>query len=219
MSLDEFGTTKSASSDPTPRNYDEPNVSSNGYFDPNNADKDITSPRQWVYVDSDKFSSIGKTIKKLESKIYSISVNNRTEAFVFSEVSVKTDSLVRFTDSIIDTTMKEIEDFWGKEKEFKKYGFTHHRGYMLYGPAGGGKTSLLNIIMSEAVKRGSLIFVCDCNPKMFISAIREFRKVEPERNAICIFEDIATRICFNILTEILTLAKCLMLLQPIIPKY
>jgi len=42
-----------------------------------------------------------------------------------------------------------VEDFLNSEKEFKKYNLPWKRGIILHGPPGGGKTSLINTIISE----------------------------------------------------------------------
>ena len=103
--------------------------------------------------------------------------------------NVNVDDLIEFPDSVSDKIIKEIEDFWNKSKAFEKYGFLHRRGYLLYGPAGGGKTSLVQQIIKKIIDRKGLVFICD-NPPTLASALSVFREIEPNRNIICIFEDI-----------------------------
>jgi hypothetical protein len=52
---------------------------------------------------------------------------------------------LRFADERYEEVLTEIHDFWTEERKekFKKMGFTHKRGIILYGEAGVGKSRLL----------------------------------------------------------------------------
>ena len=68
-------------------------------------------------------------------------------------------------------------------------GFVHYRGYLLYGPHGSGKTSIVQIICKNVIEEDGIVFVCK-DPNDFLEGVRKFRIIEPNRKIICLFEDI-----------------------------
>lgn len=167
----------------SPRNPYEKNTS------PDDADDDvvISSRTQWAKVGATSFKAVGKTQKILVSGVYVIKSDNGEPIFEKSDVNV--DSLIEFPDSKTDKILKEVEDFWKNGEIFKNYGFLHRRGYLLYGPPGGGKTSLVQQIIKRIVKQKGIVFMCG-HPGVTSMGLKAFREVEPNRNAVCIFEDI-----------------------------
>jgi SpoVK/Ycf46/Vps4 family AAA+-type ATPase len=121
--------------------------------------------------------------------VYSITIDRNDDRPIFVRRDVKTDGIVSLQESITKSVIKEIETFWGKEKLFKSYGFLHRRGYLFYGPQGTGKSSVVKQIMEDVVRRGGLVFLCD-NPKFLNQALITLRQAEPERQLVCVFEDI-----------------------------
>jgi SpoVK/Ycf46/Vps4 family AAA+-type ATPase len=142
---------------------------------------------QWAYCGPNEFVSIQKTRKTLESGVFRIKVKNNEIIIYKTEINV--DDLLEFPDSLSNTILTEIEGFWNKAANFKKYGFLHRRGYLLYGPAGGGKTSLVQQIIKKIIDKTGIVFICD-NPSVLALALAAFREVEPNRNVVCIFEDL-----------------------------
>lgn len=147
----------------------------------------ISSRCQWAKAGPTSFKAVGKTQKTLVSGVYSIFSDNGDPVFEKSDVNV--DSLIEFPDSKTDKILKEVEDFWKNGDVFKEYGFLHRRGYLLYGPPGGGKTSLVQQIIKRIVKQKGIVFMCG-HPGTTSMGLKAFREVEPNRNAVCIFEDI-----------------------------
>lgn len=161
-----------------------------GLFDDADADKDLffkVKKSQWALCGPGEFLAIQKTQKCLTDGVYRIkSVNND---IVFYKTEINIDDLLTFPDSVGDNILSEIDDFWNKSEAFKKYGFLHRRGYLLYGPAGGGKTSLVQQILKKIIERRGVVFLVD-NPTLLGLGLAQFREVEPNRNVVCVFEDI-----------------------------
>lgn len=141
-----------------------------------------------------------KIKKELPSGVYKINFDNQEGNFIFTPANVSTDEIYRFSESISDQILKEVDDFWEREEIYKKYNFTHKRGLLLEGPAGNSKTSTINLLIKQLLERKGLIFL--------VNSLKEFqvlyealptivRKIEPTRPIITIIEDIDQIIAAN----------------------
>ena len=150
-------------------------------------DKPMTRRVQWGAHSFGEWVGVGSTQPKLKAGVYRIqSVRND---YVFAVQCVNVDSLMEFPDSKTDTLLKEIEEFWNRGKIFKEYGYLHRRGLLLYGPAGGGKTSLVQQVIKKIIDRGGIVFLCG-HPSILGGGLKVFREIEPDRPVVCVFEDI-----------------------------
>lgn len=138
------------------------------------------------------FIPTSKTFKKLGAGIYRLQHINDMLSFV--KHNIPTDTLLRLPDSKSDEVLAEIEKFWSLKEKFKKHGFSHKRGILLWGPPGGGKTSTINLLMNQMVKSGGVVFLGDVPPDWLIYSLPKFRQVEPDRQAIVVLEDLDTLI-------------------------
>ncbi len=121
---------------------------------------------------------------------YEVSQDDRGN-YYFEIQPIKTDELLRFSDSLADEILSEIDRFWELKKQFEINKFSHRRGYLLYGPQGSGKSIIVQQIIEGIVNRGGIAIWVDKNPKMITTAIVEaLRIVEPTRPIVVIFEDI-----------------------------
>lgn len=144
---------------------------------------------QWENNGGSQYFGCGKTKPKLAPGLYTL-FNTPNRGIGFSRNPVLSDEIIRFEDSVANTVLHEIDDFWQKGKLFKQYNFLHRRGYMFYGPPGSGKTSLVAQIVDNVIGNEGVAFLCDTNPSTVESALRTFRDVEPNRPLVCLFEDI-----------------------------
>lgn len=156
--------------------------------DPEQPSVDNTSKMtQWAIRGSGEYQGIQKTQDTLPPGVYRIKVVNGNTIFCKTDVNI--DNLMEFSDWIGNSLLKEIEDFWSRSRRFAHFGFLHRRGYLLYGPPGGGKTSLVQQIIKRIIDRNGIVFICDV-PDIMADALRIFREIEPDRNIVCIFEDV-----------------------------
>jgi SpoVK/Ycf46/Vps4 family AAA+-type ATPase len=102
---------------------------------------------------------------------------------------LQVDDLMEFTSSLPAQMLTEMDSFWSLGPRFKSQGFLHRRGYLLHGPQGSGKSSVVHQVVRHIVAAGHVAFFCD-NPDVFVLAVQQFRKVEPDRPLVCVFEDI-----------------------------
>lgn len=147
----------------------------------------VAKMTQWAVCGSDEYQGIQSTRDRLSPGVYRSKTRNGN--VIIFKTAVNVDDLMEFSDWIGDSLLKEIEDFWSRSQLFEHYGFLHRRGYLVYGPPGGGKTSLVQQIIKRIVDRDGIVFICD-NPDLMADTLKVFREIEPNRNIVCIFEDI-----------------------------
>ena len=154
-----------------------------------NEDEDkALRPTQWGAIQTDTYKALSVTRQRLSPGAYTITrdMNDGQPIFVKKDI-VADKGLV--SEGLSAKIITEIKDFWKKGDLFKKHGFLHSRGYLLYGSAGVGKTSIVHQIMQDIIADGGIVFICG-NPTFFMSGLKVFRQTEPERKAVCVFEDI-----------------------------
>lgn len=143
---------------------------------------------QWTPWAPNTYIAVSETERKLPPAVYMVQLTNQGEC-VFKRQLVCVDDFIEFPNSPTANVMKEIEVFWNRGTEFKKHGFLHRRGYLIYGPAGGGKSCAVQQIMHKIISGGDIVMLCG-SPALLASGLAAFRSVEPDRKIVCVFEDI-----------------------------
>lgn len=146
------------------------------------------SYNQWQVLGNDSFTACSSTSPTLPPAVYKTEIDDRGR-LLFQKMKIHSDDLLDFPNSPYGQIITEIEYFWTRERIFKENGFTYKRGYLLYGIQGGGKSSVVNQVAFNLIKRNGLVLICH-RPKQLIMALDHIRKVEPERPIVCVYEDI-----------------------------
>jgi len=146
--------------------------------------------KQWAEISPGTYTGIGKISKILPSALYRVSMDDRGN-YYFEIQPIKTDELLRFSDSLADEILLEIDKFWELKKKFEDNKFSHRRGYLLYGPQGSGKSIIVQQIIEGIINRKGIAIWVDRSPKIIAAAIvGALRIIEPDRPIVIIFEDI-----------------------------
>lgn len=143
--------------------------------------------RQWAKV-GDTFFPAEQTVDSLEPGQYHVEYSHHRGIF-FSPKPINLDNLLILPDSASEEIINNIEQFWTREDVFRKLGFLWKRGVLLFGPAGSGKTSTLQLITKKVIDRGG-IAVYVKNPQLTAQGLELLRKIEPTRPVIVMVEDI-----------------------------
>lgn len=144
---------------------------------------------QWGCYPNGIFQATSITRKNLPPNCYQVDANKNGLLFIAHDM--KTDDLIKLNDEYSVNLLKEINDFWTLEDEFKKFGFLHKRGIILHGPAGGGKTCIVQMIIKDLINNfDGIVLIGNCSPGLIAEAIKQIKQVEPNRKIICLFEDI-----------------------------
>jgi hypothetical protein len=134
------------------------------------------------------YKATASTVKKLPAGVYDCAFNNEIGAY-FQPKKWTTDKLVKFPDTKSDLILNEIHTFWGMRDLYKKFGLSHKRGILLWGPPGSGKTTTIAVATEDMVKRGGVVLVADV-PGVLKVLLRELRFVEADRPVTVVWEDL-----------------------------
>jgi len=182
MDLNDFGTECSNQS----RAHDGQRLQSPGYYAPEG--EPSNRPIQWKVVQSGVFEQCGTTTRQLPASAFSCVLNQYGETQFFAR-DLQVDDLIDFADSLPAQILQEIENFWSLGSTFRQHGYLHRRGYLLYGPQGSGKSSVVHQVVHRIIKAGHIAVFCE-HPGILTRAMELFRKIEPDRPLVCLFEDI-----------------------------
>lgn len=146
----------------------------------------------------DGYLPASRTIPKLPTGIYKpvMHHSHNGSTLYFRPLTVLTDDLIQFTDSVLKEIVEEVKVFWSQKDKYEEYGFRHKRGYLLHGAPGSGKSCLINMFVEEMLKHDSIVLYGG-DLSNAISLLPKFREVEPNRPIMVIFEDIDTSIKIN----------------------
>jgi energy-coupling factor transporter ATP-binding protein EcfA2 len=146
---------------------------------------------QWVINDG-VFYAIGKTTKNLPCGYYTYSYNQSLYKIVYSKIRIITDDILKLPDPTLSNILSDFQKFWCKKHLYQKYEYIYKRAYLMFGPAGCGKTSLISLLAKELIeKNGIVLQVNGCHQiDYYEPAIKDIRTIERDKPIIVIIEDI-----------------------------
>ena len=147
---------------------------------------------QWS-VQGDKFFPMHDSIKQLPTGYYTVHFDPNSMLYYFKKRKIIEEELFYLPDDNFTKIIDDIKSFWKKEKVYKKYGYAYKRGILLHGPPGCGKTSLIQLLTHELMKKHDGVVVeirSEGNLTDFDGIISSLRVIEPTRKLILIIEDI-----------------------------
>jgi AAA+ superfamily predicted ATPase len=147
-----------------------------------------TLPIQWKVALPGVFEACGVTHRLLPAGAYVCSMNQYGEPQLLAK-DLQVDDLIDFANSLPSQILHEIENFWALGEKFQKHGYLHRRGDLLYGPQGSGKSSVVHQVVHRIIKAGHVAVFCE-HPGVLTRTMELFRKIEPDRPLVCMFEDI-----------------------------
>ena len=160
----------------------------NDYLNFETSPIDLVGLKQFTTCDGTKFYPSGATVESLNPGVYDIQVDH-AKGIYFQKINVKTDGLINFPETNSEKVIEEISKFWEREDTFKKYKLNYKRGIFLWGPAGSGKSSTIQLICSDVISRNGVVFKFG-NPSLFCDGIRMFREIQPNTPIVVLMEDV-----------------------------
>jgi len=145
----------------------------------------------WKFDEDGDYSSVKTAhIGPLPAGLYRAFINTEDQLY-FTPKKPNSDTLIDLPGLPIGYVLEQIESFWSKAEEYKKFGFLQKRGIMFYGPPGGGKSSIVGLLLRQLTRLDGVCFVAD-NFSVLSESIARFRKVEVNRPIMTLVEDIET---------------------------
>ena len=143
---------------------------------------------QWMVLPNGGYQSCGRTRKQLPPGGYSCTQDCYGRVQIQPQ-QLLADDYIDFPDGLPSRVLRDIGLFWTLRDRFERFGFLHRRGFLFYGKQGCGKSALIHQIVQGIVAAGHVAFFC-VDPRLFLAGMHEFRRVEPARLLLCVFEDI-----------------------------
>lgn len=142
---------------------------------------------QWATNDDLHFYAVGRTVSALKPGAFE--VINDDSTIVFKSFPIITNNLTNFPDTISNTIVDEAFKFWERTADFDRFKMAHRRGFLICGPAGCGKSSIIKLVCQETINRGGII-IPFCNPKLLVHGITLIRSLQPDTPIVVTMEDL-----------------------------
>lgn len=149
--------------------------------------------KQWSVGENGKYIPCFKTVPSLPPGIFELKHSNQLGFYIEKQNSISDDLLSLPLDEIKEI-LEDIDKFWKRADIFKKYGYTHKRGILLYGPPGNGKSYLIQLLSQYLINdmKGIILNLKDFSSvELFLEfAGPVIRTIEKNTPIIVIMEDI-----------------------------
>ncbi len=149
--------------------------------------KNPVDARMWA-VNGHNYLPCDQAVDILEPGQYTVAFS-QSQGFYFRKSITTFDELLHLPDSASEAIVDEIRKFWTKEQHFRDFGFLWKRGFLLWGPAGSGKTCTVQIVSQEIIKQGGIAVYVE-NAAVTAEGLAIFRRIEPTRPCVVIIEDL-----------------------------
>ncbi len=134
-------------------------------------------------------------IENLPSGAYTVKIERTYSGsdIVLVKMNVDDSHLIDLNQPEEEYVGRIIDEFCSKKEEFDKLKIAYKTGILLYGVAGGGKTSIIISVIKKIKRMGGVCFILKNATDVyhfddFYKTI--YRKIEPDRLILNVFEDI-----------------------------
>jgi DNA polymerase III delta prime subunit len=165
------------------------------FFDgPTNKVNDKKDYVKWIQI-SEKGFKPGLNQKEflvIPPGIYDIK-HTKEDGYIINGKDICLDELFVLPSPEQEQIMDDIQTFWARKKYFERFKYTYKRGILLYGPAGSGKSSIINLVAKELVEKhkGIVLYLNSVRDlEYFVAFMPMLRQIEPDKQILCVLEDI-----------------------------
>ena len=149
------------------------------------------SSKFWTSTpDESAFWGTSNILPTLPTGLYRCAYRDDIGHFL-KKMMIATDELIEFPDTSCDEVIEEIQLFWDKEEEYRKRGFLHKRGILMYGEPGSGKTCVIQRLIRILNSKNGIAIYSD-DPHSLTSCLQMVRRIEKDRPIIVVLEDFET---------------------------
>lgn len=153
----------------------------------NTGDSPSPPPRYMTNGGKEWFFST-ETLDKLPQGFYRIKYSQDRGVYAKSS-KIRTKDLIELPGMPNKKIIREINKFWNSEDAFNRYGIVHKRSILLHGHPGCGKSCIVSLLIGSVVDSDGICVEFD-DVDSYLSWIKSFREIEPERPLLVVIEDI-----------------------------
>lgn len=144
--------------------------------------------KMWAITGGQHYFPCESTIPTLPPGQYTIN-HSENRGIFFTKQTICLDELLILPDSAMKEIIDGITHFWNQEDKFREFKFLWKRGVLLWGSAGSGKSSLVQMLSQKIVELGGFsVYVS--NPDIDARGLKVLRLIEPDRPIVVMLEDI-----------------------------
>jgi hypothetical protein len=142
---------------------------------------------QWAIGGNGRYTPVGASVNSLVPGVYEPFAN--PGSWGLERLDIASDEIYELPDMATNTVLDEIDRFWNNEARYRQHNLLYKRGVILHGPPGSGKTVCVKLLIKKLIDRGGIVMVIH-NVPLAAMCLKAVKRIEPNRNIICIFEDI-----------------------------
>lgn len=132
--------------------------------------------------------AIPRTTAKIPAGVYEVDHTNNTGVFI-KPITLGGDKLIAFYDPETELVIDEIKRFWNNKSKFVRMGLPWKRGFLFWGPPGGGKTALCRRVSDWIIKNDGVV-IKTTDISYMSGGINLIRHHEPNRPILNIIEEL-----------------------------
>jgi SpoVK/Ycf46/Vps4 family AAA+-type ATPase len=115
------------------------------------------------------------------------------EGIYLAPLDIVLDGLINFNGGLADELMENVRKFWEAKPKFDKIKesikLLYKRGFLLFGPPGCGKTSLVTLVVKDVIEHNGVAIVFD-GVSLTTELIKAIRDINPTQRIVVIIEDL-----------------------------
>lgn len=144
----------------------------------------------WIVKDTNEYVALFQPIAQtLPAGVYKTKLSPRDEA-LFIPTNSPEDQYVELPDNTSINVIQDIQKFWSSRNLYKSLGLTYKRGIFLYGPPGGGKSTIVRTVSKDIISRGGVVLHPQPFLPDFVTCLKQLRQIHPEVPVVVVIEDI-----------------------------
>lgn len=134
------------------------------------------------------YAPTGATVPKLGPGVYFATAGDKGPFLVGHKLV--TDELIEMPDEREVALRQQVGRFMKAGHLYRKFGYAHRRGILLHGPAGSGKTCLLQLFIKKHVAEGGIVVYFKTHPAHCSALVTAITKIQPDTMIIGIIEEL-----------------------------
>lgn len=131
---------------------------------------------------------------QIPTGFYTIGWDNNQGKYFVRKQEYKTDNILELPMPETEAILDDIKKFWDREAGFRKYGLTYKRGVLMFGPAGCGKSHIIQLIIKRLIEHEKgVVFKLESpeDVERYSTFMHStFKVIEKTRRIVTIIEDI-----------------------------